>query len=179
MKVQPQYLVQTGTKKELPAPPSGDSWHNPEGIAVERIPEGMRLLSMKEIQYNREHTVKQGFYRYFDEFSEISDNWNGNAYEYTYFTDAPYPLWERPQFLGDEFNDDKFYGTSNAIGEKGLIIDTGLHLEKYRVYCLKDGFTAGNYYWRSGSLREIKEIFRVYEFDSFLELAKWAENKVD
>jgi hypothetical protein len=136
----------------------------------------MRMLSVKEIRYNREHSNKQGFYRY-DEFSEISDDWNGKSYEYTYFTDAPYPLWERPQFLGDKLAANKFYGTVNDIGFKGLIIDSSYKTGNYKVACLYEGFTVGNYFEYSMVLNEIKKRLKIYEFSSLLELAKWAEEK--
>lgn len=173
--VQPEYLVRTKTVKEFPAPPAGDEWHNPEGLPAERVPEGMRLITERERAYFKsKYEIQKDLYSFFT-YGRLTDGFLGDSQAVTYFTSRSYPVWERPQFYGNKFDANKFYGTCNKINEKGLIIDTGLRLERYRVHCFREAFTTGNYYWKSGSLREIREIFNIYEFDSLLELAKWAE----
>lgn len=174
-KVQQQYLVKTVTKKELPAPPSDDSWHNPEGIPVERIPDGMRLLSSKEIKFNMSKKFVGDFYRIYDGETSHIGGWDGDCDEYTYFTDKQYPIWERPQFLGYALDGSKFYGGLNQEGEKAIILAESFSSRKCQIVLLK-GFSMHNAYGND-FLNGIRKFMKVYEFDSILDLAKWAEQK--
>jgi hypothetical protein len=171
MKVQPQYLVQTVVKKELPAPPEGDSWHNPEGVVVERIPDGMRLMTWKELLADKK---MKSVYTYDDE-DALNDGYAGTSRNMTYFTDAPYPLWERPQFLGDVLDGSKFYGGLLREGKKAIILAETFSSRKCQIVSL-EGFSIHNSYG-NGFLSGIRDFMKVYEFDSLLELAKWTEEK--
>lgn len=181
-KVQPEYLVKV--KIELPEAPLGDKWHNPEEVSAQRVPEGMRLLTEKEVRFNKrsiEHgeAQKLEFYRYYDRGDKtLRGNWQGNELTYTYFTDAPYPIWEKPEFLGSQLEKDKFYGGDRTGGYRALIMDSGYCSELYTTHCLTYGFSTGNYYESRATLEQIREKFRIYEFNTFSELASWlAEGK--
>ena len=175
--VQNEYLTKTKTVVTtiLPEPPSGDAWHNPERIPAERVPEGMRLLTEKEL----ESKAKRGeIYLFLHGSGDLIGGCCGTTEHITYFTNHSYPLWERAQFVGDTLNSKKFYGgIHEQSGDKVLLVDAGFETQKYRVLVPNDKFTIGNsYFHTSGALlKEIRDYVRIYEFDSLTELASWIE----
>ena len=156
--VQQQYLVKT----EIP---------------VERIPDGMRLLSRNEVKFNMSKKLAGDFYRIYDGETSHTGGWDGDCNEYTYFTDKQYPIWERPQFLGNKLVAGKFYGGIHKNGRKTLIMKVSLFSPSYRSIDLENSFTQANSYGNDGSLESIREFHKIYEFYSLLDLAKWAEQK--
>lgn len=84
------------TPLTFPAPPEGESWHNPDNITPEQVGEGYRLLLESEL-WNRDEE-NDFIHRWLNRGGWDASGWVGGNKDFTYRVPASTPFhWDKPK----------------------------------------------------------------------------------